>query len=65
MKTNLWSGKMFKFNKKIKQLEGRITALENEMSLLLSLSQPSPEENGKGLSYEEVIDLWLNGKTES
>ncbi|MBO5313096.1 MAG: hypothetical protein J6B29_03930 [Clostridia bacterium] len=56
---------MFKFNKKIKQLEGRITALENEMSLLLSLSQPSPEENGKGLSYEEVIDLWLNGKTES
>lgn len=48
---------MFKFIKKIKELEKRISALE------VALLQPSSLAEAKDqATYEEVIDQWLNGK---
>lgn len=49
---------MFKFIKKIKELEKRISALENVL-----IKNPSPlNSDSKVATYEEVIDQWLNGK---
>ncbi len=49
-------------NKQIKALEARIDSLEREFSRLInSLSSNEASQ----LSYEEVIDLWLNGKNPS
>ena len=48
---------MFKFIKKIKELEKRISSLEKILS-----KPPSPLNNDKVATYEEVIDQWLNGK---
>ncbi len=51
-------------NKLLKEMEDRLCALEAEFnSILSSLSQKERELKGE-LSYEEVIDLWLNGKNQ-
>lgn len=49
-------------NARIKELEKRISHLEQEFSALCSLISFNREEKTNSLSYEEVIDLWLNGK---
>lgn len=49
---------MFKFIKKIKELEKRILALENA---LIKVHSPLTHDS-KTATYEEVIDEWLNGK---
>ena len=49
-------------SKKIKELEARISALERQFTSVLS---PQGAKDGSGsteISYEEVIDQWLNGK---
>lgn len=43
-------------NKKLKELEKRIEALEKAISL------PEAVPDDKEASYKEVIDEWLNGK---
>lgn len=48
-------------SKKIKELEGRISALERQLSSIL-VPQSTNNHKGAELSYEEVIDQWLNGK---
>ena len=49
-------------NKRIKDLENRVTQLEREFNTLyLSLAEEQKDSNNT-LSYEEVINLWLNGK---
>ena len=50
-------------SKKIKELEGRISALERQLSSILA-PQSANTSKGAELSYEEVIDQWLNGKKE-
>lgn len=46
-------------NKQIKALEERVDNLEREFSRLINNLSCN---EGSQLSYEEVIDLWLNGK---
>ena len=47
-------------NKLLKEMEERLCALEREFnSVISSLSNTCKD---KELSYEEVIDIWLNGK---
>ncbi|MBO4982886.1 MAG: hypothetical protein J6D23_02415 [Clostridia bacterium] len=46
-------------NKLLKEMEERLSALEKEFNYVLSSIK---EEEKNKLSYEEVIDLWLNGK---
>ena len=45
--------------KRIKALEERVDSLEKEFSRVVSSLNCNELSN---LSYEEVIDLWLNGK---
>ena len=47
---------MFKLINKIKELEKRISQLENANSL------PSSPSEKPTSTYEEVINEWLNGK---
>ena len=58
---NLWSGKMTK-NNKIKALEERVDSLEKEFVRLL---ENYKQENNSSLDFEEVMDLWLNGKKDA
>ena len=46
----------------IKSLCDRVDTLEREFESFLSLLQSTKTERDASLSYEEVIDLWLNGK---
>ena len=48
---------MFKFIKKIKELENRVKALEKTVDQLFVSSNSTDVKS----SYEEVIDHWLNG----
>lgn len=54
---------MFKLRKKLAEVEERLSALDKELNALLTIlsSHDSPTNE---LSYEEVIDLWLNGKSQ-
>lgn len=49
-------------SKKIKRLEERVTALENELNSLFTALIPSPEPSNSKIPYEEVINEWLCGK---
>lgn len=51
-------------SKKIKELEGRISALERQISSFFSPQSAQAAGKGAEISYEEVIDQWLNGKKE-
>ncbi len=51
-------------SKKIKELEGRISALERQISSFLTPHNVQGTDKGAEISYEEVIDQWLNGKKE-
>ena len=53
---------MFKQKKKLQELEKKISHLEAEINMIYKYVDIQPEKNEKALSYEEVIDLWLNGK---
>lgn len=58
-KKPLWSGKMIKITKKLKELEGRIEALEKALKVAESKDfTPSRDQ----ISYKEVLEEWLNGK---
>lgn len=54
---------MIKVVKILKELQARVLAIENELKQLNETQGPKKEENNSKLSYEEVIDQWLNGKT--
>ena len=49
-------------NKLLKEMEERLTSLENEFNAVLSSLKEGEGQLRSELSYEEVIDLWLNGK---
>lgn len=49
-------------NKQLKEMEDRLSALEKEFNSVLSALAQGTGEQKEELSYEEVIDLWLNGK---
>jgi hypothetical protein len=51
-----------KKNKVLKEMEERINALEREFNSILSSLTKEGSDKEKCLSYEEVIDIWLNGK---
>lgn len=53
---------MFKLKKKLQDLEKRISALEAEIKSHIKYNDPEPQKQNDTLSYEEVIDIWLNGK---
>lgn len=48
--------------KKVKELEGRINELENELNSFISAFTALKAESESKTTYEEVIDQWLNGK---
>jgi len=48
---------MFKFIKKIKELEKRVYLIEEKFNEPVNQASNSPSP-----SYKEVIDEWLNGK---
>ena len=51
--------------KKISELEIRLNELEEELkTVLFALSKESPSEKSAP-TYEEVIDQWLNGKSQA
>ena len=60
-KMSLWSGKMTK-NKRITLLEEKVSELEKALCTLISSTQGTESQEKTELSYEEVIDQWLNGK---
>lgn len=51
--------------KKILEIENRINELEKEFNTLLLSLSGSQAATSDTLSYEEVIDLWLNGKVQA
>lgn len=53
---------MIKVVKIIKDLQARVLALEDQLNQLKQTQGPKKKENSSQLSYEEVIDQWLNGK---
>ena len=51
--------------KKISELEIRLTELEGELkTVLFVLNRDTPSEKSAP-TYEEVIDQWLNGKSQA
>jgi hypothetical protein len=50
---------MFISKKKFKEIEAKITLLENKVNLLQNVKTADPVDE---ISYKEVIDEWLNGK---
>jgi hypothetical protein len=53
---------MIKVVKILRELEERISALENQLSKLNQEHSVEKGQDGSKLSYEEVVDQWLNGK---
>ena len=51
-------------NKLLKEMDERLSALEREFNSVLSSLTEKEEGENKELSYEEVIDIWLNGKNQ-
>ena len=51
-------------NKRISQLEERVKALETELDTLFKSVFSTNAERADIITYEEVIDQWLNGKAE-
>ena len=51
-------------NKRITQLESRVQALERELEALFNAISYEKDLNEEKFTYEEVIDQWLNGKTQ-
>lgn len=51
-------------NKRITELEKRVKALEAEFDTLLKSISCTNVGKMDEITYEEVIDQWLNGKTE-
>ena len=49
-------------NRKLNELESRIAQLEREFNTLYYSLLNEHKDNESKPSYEEVIDLWLNGK---
>ena len=59
---------MIKIKQKIKELESKISALEKRINQALELSNFSHrveqnQDSSTNLTYKEVLDEWLNGKT--
>ncbi|MBO5287300.1 MAG: hypothetical protein J6B34_04170 [Clostridia bacterium] len=52
---------MFNLSKKLKALEERIKELE-AIVMMISQNAPTIIDSSKDLSYEEVIEEWLNGR---
>ena len=48
--------------KRIQRLEARVDALEKSLNSLISTQPITNSQESKPLSFEEVIDVWLNGK---
>ena len=51
-----------KTKNKINQLETRLSEVERELNTLLWTLTKDLQEDECTLTYEEVIDQWLNGK---
>ncbi len=51
---------MFKTKKKLIELENRLILLERELSSHKTSKNPDPVDE---MSYKEILDEWLNGKT--
>lgn len=49
-------------NKRITLLEEKVSELEKALCTLISSTQGTESQEKTELSYEEVIDQWLNGK---
>lgn len=52
---------MLKTNKIIKELKDRLDNLEAKLDSYIKGSFKEREQDDKKLSYEEVVDQWLNG----
>lgn len=53
---------MFKTKKKLIELENRLILLERTLLAAKANEKPDPVDE---ISYKEIIDEWLNGKTSS
>lgn len=56
---------MIKVVKILKELDKRVQSLEDQLKLLKQTQGVEKEESSSKLSYEEVVDQWLNGKASS
>ena len=53
-----------KKNKALCELINRVDTLERELNTLLSALSTQENDKNSSPTYEEVIDLWLNGKSQ-
>ena len=53
---------MFKTKRKLMELDRRLEAIEAELVFRAKFNMPAPESKCAPLSYEEVVNLWLNGQ---
>ena len=58
--TTTWSGKMLKRKKKLIEIQNKLIVLEKRIENLEFKKTADPVDE---ISYKEVVDEWLNGKT--